>query len=59
MDVPSIFSFLWHSTENIYLTGSLDALNAWSPENAILLSSATYPTWSGECRVILEYIQLY
>ncbi|KAF9562600.1 glucoamylase G2 [Agrocybe pediades] len=32
--------------ENIYLTGSLDALNAWSPENAILMSSASYPTWS-------------
>ncbi|EEB90622.1 hypothetical protein MPER_11147, partial [Moniliophthora perniciosa FA553] len=32
--------------ENIFLTGSVDALKNWSPENAISLSSANYPTWS-------------
>ncbi|KAJ7673559.1 glucoamylase [Mycena rosella] len=32
--------------ENIYLTGSVDALKIWSPDNALLLSSANYPTWS-------------
>ncbi|GLB38611.1 putative starch binding domain containing protein [Lyophyllum shimeji] len=32
--------------ENIYLTGSLDQLANWSPDNAIPLSSAAYPTWS-------------
>ncbi|KAJ3522244.1 hypothetical protein NMY22_g11976 [Coprinellus aureogranulatus] len=32
--------------ENIYITGSIDQLKTWSPENAIALSSANYPTWS-------------
>ncbi|KZV59596.1 carbohydrate-binding module family 20 protein [Peniophora sp. CONT] len=32
--------------ENIYITGSVDALKNWSPDNALLLSSANYPTWS-------------
>lgn len=32
--------------ENIYITGSVDALEDWSPDNALLLSSANYPTWS-------------
>ncbi|KAI0057906.1 glucoamylase [Artomyces pyxidatus] len=32
--------------ENIYLTGSVDALENWSPDNALLLSAANYPTWS-------------
>lgn len=32
--------------ENIYITGSVDALSNWSPDNALLLSSANYPTWS-------------
>ncbi|KAH8828103.1 glucoamylase [Flagelloscypha sp. PMI_526] len=34
------------TTENIYITGSVDALANWSPDNALLLSSANYPTWS-------------
>ena len=34
------------STENIYITGCVDALQNWSPDNALLLSSANYPTWS-------------
>ncbi|KAF9013323.1 glucoamylase [Cyathus striatus] len=32
--------------ENIYLTGSIDELKTWSPFDAIVLSSASYPTWS-------------
>ncbi|KAF8964432.1 glucoamylase [Flammula alnicola] len=32
--------------ENIYLTGSVDALQNWSPTTALLLSAANYPTWS-------------
>ncbi|EKM51697.1 glycoside hydrolase family 15 protein [Phanerochaete carnosa HHB-10118-sp] len=32
--------------ENIYITGSVDALENWSPTSALLLSSANYPTWS-------------
>ncbi|KAF8999290.1 glycoside hydrolase family 15 protein [Cyathus striatus] len=31
--------------ENIYLTGSVGALQNWSPDTALLLSSASYPTW--------------
>ncbi|KAI0069719.1 glucoamylase [Panus rudis PR-1116 ss-1] len=32
--------------ENIFLTGSVDELANWSPDNAIALSAANYPTWS-------------
>ncbi|KAJ7069525.1 glucoamylase [Mycena amicta] len=32
--------------EDIYLTGSVDALQNWSPDNALILSPANYPTWS-------------
>ncbi|KAH9933192.1 glucoamylase [Epithele typhae] len=32
--------------ENIYITGSVAQLQSWSPDNALLLSSANYPTWS-------------
>ncbi|PSR78193.1 hypothetical protein PHLCEN_2v7525 [Hermanssonia centrifuga] len=32
--------------ENIYITGSVDALQNWSPDTALLLSSANYPIWS-------------
>ncbi|KAF8903104.1 glycoside hydrolase family 15 protein [Gymnopilus junonius] len=32
--------------ENIFLTGSLDALTDWSTSNPIPLSAANYPTWS-------------
>ncbi|CAE7108142.1 unnamed protein product [Rhizoctonia solani] len=32
--------------ENIYITGSVDALANWSPDNALLLSSTNYPSWS-------------
>ncbi|KAF7312552.1 Glucoamylase [Mycena indigotica] len=32
--------------ENIYITGSIGALQNWSPDNALILSPANYPTWS-------------
>ncbi|SJL07773.1 related to Glucoamylase [Armillaria ostoyae] len=32
--------------ENIYLTGSIDALQDWSPDTALLLNTDNYPTWS-------------
>ncbi|KAF9268731.1 glucoamylase [Marasmius fiardii PR-910] len=32
--------------ENIFLTGSVDSLQNWSPDNALALSAANYPTWS-------------
>ncbi|KAG6836704.1 hypothetical protein H0H93_004680 [Arthromyces matolae] len=32
--------------ENIYLTGSIDQLMNWSPDNALPLSASSYPTWS-------------
>ncbi|KAI1794915.1 glucoamylase [Ganoderma leucocontextum] len=32
--------------ENIYITGSVDALQDWSPDNALILSAANYPIWS-------------
>ncbi|KAI0343607.1 glucoamylase [Trametopsis cervina] len=32
--------------ENIFLTGSVQELQNWSPDNALALSSANYPTWS-------------
>ncbi|KAF9454874.1 carbohydrate-binding module family 20 protein [Macrolepiota fuliginosa MF-IS2] len=32
--------------ENIYITGSIDALSNWSTGDSLLLSSANYPVWS-------------
>ena len=32
--------------ENIYITGSVDALVDWSTDNALILSAANYPIWS-------------
>ncbi len=40
--------------DNIFITGSVDALKTWSPDNAIALSAATYPIWSGERLVLLS-----
>lgn len=39
--------------ENIYITGSVGALQNWSPDNALILSAANYPTWSSESTVSL------
>ncbi|KAH9986648.1 Six-hairpin glycosidase-like protein [Russula vinacea] len=32
--------------QNVYLTGSVDSLKDWSPDNAILMDPADYPIWS-------------
>ncbi|KZT67263.1 carbohydrate-binding module family 20 protein [Daedalea quercina L-15889] len=32
--------------ENLYITGSVDALENWSVDNALIMSAADYPTWS-------------
>ncbi|EPS97511.1 hypothetical protein FOMPIDRAFT_154119 [Fomitopsis schrenkii] len=32
--------------ENLYITGSVDALSDWSTSSALIMSSADYPTWS-------------
>jgi len=32
--------------ENIFVAGSVDALQNWSPDTALFLSAANYPTWS-------------
>lgn len=32
--------------ENIFLTGSIDALVNWSPDNALALNADNYPIWS-------------
>ncbi|KAI0926850.1 hypothetical protein AcV5_007534 [Taiwanofungus camphoratus] len=32
--------------ENLYITGSVAALENWSTDNALIMSSADYPTWS-------------
>ncbi|KAJ7451688.1 glucoamylase [Mycena latifolia] len=32
--------------EDIYITGNTDSLQNWSPDSALILSPANYPTWS-------------
>jgi len=38
--------------ENIFLTGSIPALQNWSPDTALALSAAGYPTWSSEYLIV-------
>ncbi|KAG5636633.1 hypothetical protein H0H81_007342 [Sphagnurus paluster] len=51
--------------ENIYLAGSVDALADWSPDNALLLSANSYPTWKitvnlpANTQVQYKYIRKY
>ncbi|MBB5869583.1 alpha-amylase [Allocatelliglobosispora scoriae] len=33
--------------QNVYVVGSIPQLGTWAPGSAILLSSATYPVWTG------------
>lgn len=46
LSLPSAHSSAF--TENIYITGSTDALSNWSPNVALLLSAINYPIWSCE-----------
>jgi len=36
------------TAEKVYVVGSIDQLANWSPIDAIALSAANYPTWSGK-----------
>jgi hypothetical protein len=36
--------------ENIYLTGSVDGLEIWSANDALLLSPEFYPIWTSMSR---------
>ena len=40
--------------ENIFLTGSILALQNWSPDTALALSAAGYPTWSSEYLIVFS-----
>jgi glucoamylase len=40
--------------ENIYLVGSVDALQNWAPENALALNADNYPTWSVNVNVPID-----
>ena len=42
--------------ENIYITGSVDALQNWSPDNALILSAANYPIWSSTYLYFIPYL---
>ena len=44
-------------TENIYITGSVSALQNWSPDTALILSPANYPIWSSEFFVFHLYLK--
>ena len=39
--------------ENLYLTGSVSELADWSTDDALLMSSADYPTWSRMSSAVL------
>ncbi|KAK7692430.1 hypothetical protein QCA50_004055 [Cerrena zonata] len=51
--------------ENIYITGSVPELQNWSPDNALILSAANYPTWSitvnlpANTRIEYKYIRKF
>lgn len=51
----SALSFTDELVENIYIAGSVDTLENWSPDNALLLSSADYPTWSSKSWTFLYF----
>jgi len=46
--VPVTFEVNYDTTygENLYISGSVSALENWSPDDALIMSSADYPTWS-------------
>jgi hypothetical protein len=52
--LPTPCGFLTNELiENIYIIGSIDALHNWDANNAIILSAASYPIWSGQYHVSL------
>ena len=48
MDTAVGFSLIVHVAENVYITGSVDALSDWSTSSALIMGTADYPTWSSE-----------
>ncbi|KAI0736308.1 glucoamylase [Fomitopsis betulina] len=51
--------------ENLYITGSVDALSDWSTSSALIMSAADYPTWSitvylpASTTIQYKYITIY
>jgi glucoamylase len=43
-----VFDRVYRILESIFVTGSVDALANWSPDNAIALSADDYPVWKGK-----------
>ncbi|KAL1746198.1 glycoside hydrolase family 15 and carbohydrate-binding module family 20 [Schizophyllum fasciatum] len=43
---PDYHDIVFLADENIFVTGSVNQLGNWSPNNAIALNSNNYPTWS-------------
>jgi glucoamylase len=41
-------------SENIYLVGNQGALANWDPNNALLLSSSSYPQWKSKLVLVLK-----
>ncbi len=39
------------SGQNVYVVGNVSGLGNWDPSKAVLLSSATYPTWRGTVNI--------
>jgi len=40
------------------LTGSVNELQNWSPDNALALNADNYPTWSSESMFLLQWKML-
>ena len=40
--------WLFPFKENIYITGNLDVLQNWSPDNALILDATNYPIWNSK-----------
>ncbi|EAU86023.1 glucoamylase [Coprinopsis cinerea okayama7 len=40
--------------ENIFITGNIDALSGWSPDNAIPLAPTNYPTWTATIQIPVD-----
>lgn len=41
--------------ENIFITGSVDTLKDWSPDDALKLDPANYPIWQRKCHFLLTW----
>jgi hypothetical protein len=50
--IPTQLAFDFFFSEDIYITGNVDSLQDWSPDSALILSPANYPTWSSTCSTV-------